>query len=58
MEKIIRIGFDSMKLEYIEATTEVENHQSQRVLMKMGFKQENELKDNLLYYTFRDKETA
>ncbi|KGE18415.1 GCN5 family acetyltransferase [Paenibacillus wynnii] len=56
--KITRIGFDLMKLDYIEATTEVENLQSQRLLEKMGFNQESELKDNLMYFTLRDKETV
>ncbi|MBQ4898760.1 GNAT family N-acetyltransferase [Paenibacillus sp. Marseille-P2973] len=52
--KIIRIGFDLMKLDYIEATTEVENFQSQRLLKKMGFKQESGLKENLMYFTLRE----
>ncbi len=45
-----------MKLDYIEATTEVENIQSQSLLKKLGFTQESELKDNLKYFTLRDKE--
>lgn len=58
LEKMIRIGFDLMKLDYIEATTEVENIQSQSVLIKMGFKQDSELKDNLAYFTLRNNESA
>ncbi len=56
--EVIRIGFELMKLDYIEATTEVENLRSQRLLKKMGFTQESELKDNLLYFTLRDTETV
>ncbi|MNP79146.1 hypothetical protein D3C76_1769190 [compost metagenome] len=52
--KVIRIGFDLMKLDYIEATTEKENFQSQRLLKKMGFKQESELKEDLMYFTLRE----
>ncbi|WP_442600743.1 GNAT family N-acetyltransferase [Paenibacillus sp. KN14-4R] len=52
--KITRIGFDLMKLDYIEATTEVENVQSQRLLKRLGFTQESELKDNLIYFTLRE----
>jgi len=50
---IIRVGFDIMKLDYIEATTEVDNIQSQSLLKKMGFDQASQLKDNLMYFTFR-----
>ncbi|WP_229106802.1 GNAT family N-acetyltransferase [Paenibacillus sp. 1001270B_150601_E10] len=55
LTEMIRLGFDDMKLDYIEATTEVDNLQSQRLLQKMGFHQENELKDNLLYFILRSK---
>jgi len=54
LKEIIQIGFELMKLDYIEATTEIENHQSQKLLKKMKFNQENGMKDNLLYFTLRD----
>nr|WP_314590503.1 GNAT family N-acetyltransferase [Paenibacillus terrigena] len=56
--KVLRMGFNLMNLDYIEASTEVDNIKSQKLLTKMGFNQENELKDNLVYFTLRDKETV
>ncbi|MUG85421.1 GNAT family N-acetyltransferase [Paenibacillus timonensis] len=55
MKPLIRIGFELMGLDYIEATTEVDNLQSQRLLQKLGFHQESELKEGLLYFTLRRK---
>ncbi|WP_211748655.1 GNAT family N-acetyltransferase [Paenibacillus sp. Marseille-Q4541] len=54
--KVIRIGFDSMRLHYIEAITEIKNVPSQKLLKKIGFNEEKDLKDNLLYFTLRDNE--
>lgn len=53
--EIIRMGFDLMKLDHIEATTEVANVQSQKLLKKIGFNQELGLKDGLLYFRLRAK---
>ncbi|ECH9276424.1 N-acetyltransferase [Salmonella enterica subsp. enterica] len=53
LNPLIRIGFELMGLDYIEATTEVDNLQSQRLLQKLGFHQESELKEGLLYFTLR-----
>lgn len=53
LKEVIRIGFDLMKLDYIEATTEIENLQSQKLLKRMEFIQEEDVKDNLLYFTLR-----
>lgn len=58
LKEIIRIGFDLMNLDYIEATTEVENFQSQKLLMKVGFHPEAQLKDDLLYFTLRDERSS
>lgn len=52
---LIMIGFNRMKLDCIEATTEIENLQSQRLLEKMGFSKEHELKDGLMYFTLRNE---
>lgn len=54
LNKMIRLGFDLMKLDYIEATTEIENLQSQKLLKKLAFIQDKELKDGLIYFTLRD----
>ena len=55
LKEIIQMGFGLMKLDYIEATTDIENLQSQKLLRKMEFTQEEELKDDLLYFILRDK---
>ncbi|WP_339277636.1 GNAT family N-acetyltransferase [Paenibacillus sp. FSL W8-0426] len=53
LRELIPMGFDLMQLQYIEATTEQKNDQSQKLLTRLGFKQEPFLKDNLLYFTLR-----
>ena len=53
LTELIPVGFAYMKLDLIEATTELENVNSQRLLRKMGFIQATELKDNLLYYRLK-----
>lgn len=53
LNEVIEMGFKLMKLDYIEATTEIENLKSQKLLKKLGFIKSEELKDNLLYYTLR-----
>jgi ribosomal-protein-alanine N-acetyltransferase len=53
---MLKIGFDVMKLDYVEATAGVENVKSQRLLEKVGFVKKSCLKEGLIYYTFqRDK---
>lgn len=47
---VITFGFDVMKLHMIYATVEEENERSQRLLEKLNFIRETELKDNLIYY--------
>ena len=54
LKELIHVGFAYMKLDLIEATTELENANSQRLLEKMGFIQAPELKDNLLYYWLKE----
>ena len=51
LEEIIRIGFQAMKLDYIEATVDPGNVRSQRLLEKMNFRRHLEQRDNLIYYT-------
>ncbi|MBD3918427.1 GNAT family N-acetyltransferase [Paenibacillus sp. PR3] len=53
LHEMIRLGFDLMKLDYIEATTEIENVQSQKLLKKLAFNQDKDLKDGLFYFTLR-----
>jgi ribosomal-protein-alanine N-acetyltransferase len=53
--EIVRVGFDVMEIDFIEATVEQENIRSQRLLNKMGFSREEELRDNLYYYTLKKK---
>ncbi|MFC7679944.1 GNAT family N-acetyltransferase [Paenibacillus sp. GCM10028914] len=55
LNELIMIGFNRMELDCIEATTEIENLQSQRLLEKMGFSKEHELKDGLMYFTLRNE---
>ncbi|APB70304.2 N-acetyltransferase [Paenibacillus polymyxa] len=57
LKEIIQVGFVLMKLDYIEATTDIENLQSQKLLRKMEIIQEEELKDDLLYFTLRNKKS-
>lgn len=45
LRAIVRFGFDKMKLNRIEATVHIGNMRSQRVLRKLGFKQEGILRE-------------
>lgn len=54
LNEMFHVGFKLMKLDYIEATTEIDNIQSQKLLKKMKFKQEG-LKDNLMYFILRNR---
>ncbi|MCR8842643.1 GNAT family N-acetyltransferase [Paenibacillus sp. SC116] len=51
--KLIKVGFDVMRLDFIEATVEVGNVRSQKLLGKMNFVKHEELKDGLGYYTLK-----
>ena len=48
LREIIRYGFDDMELNRIEATTHTENQRSQRVLEKLGFQKEGQLREYYL----------
>ncbi|WP_409272755.1 GNAT family N-acetyltransferase [Neobacillus sp. SCS-31] len=50
VQPIIQFGFEQMKLDYIEATTEPDNLPSQQLLKKLGFIQSAELVDQLVYF--------
>lgn len=52
---IIEIGWNEMNLDFIEATVEQENVQSQHLLNKLNFLKSTELVDNLFYYTLQKK---
>lgn len=54
LNEMLDIGFELMKLDYIEATTEIQNVQSQKLLKKMNFTQEG-LKNDLMYFTLRNR---
>ncbi|WP_434752217.1 GNAT family N-acetyltransferase [Paenibacillus amylolyticus] len=55
LKTLIRMGWNVMKLDWIEATVEQENIQSQRLLEKLNFVKSDELKDGLFYYTLHRK---
>ncbi|WP_258394697.1 GNAT family N-acetyltransferase [Paenibacillus sp. MDMC362] len=55
LNEIVKIGFELMELDLIEATTEQENKQCQRLLNKVGFIKEEVLKENLMYYRLNKK---
>lgn len=57
LHELIPIGFNLMKLDCIEATTEIENVQSQRLLEKIGFTKEPDLKERLMYFTLYKNRT-
>ncbi|MEX1029097.1 MAG: GNAT family protein [Paenibacillaceae bacterium] len=50
MIEVIRFGFTKMGIFIIDATVEPENERSIKLLSKLGFKRELELKDNLIYF--------
>ncbi|KZE44168.1 GCN5 family acetyltransferase [Brevibacillus parabrevis] len=47
---IIDFGFTTMKLDLIEATVDPSNLRSIRLLNRLGFQKQGELKDNLVYF--------
>ncbi|MDQ0721838.1 MULTISPECIES: GNAT family N-acetyltransferase [unclassified Paenibacillus] len=51
LSAIIEIGWNKMNLDFIEATVEQANIQSQSLLEKLNFSKSTELVDNLFYYT-------
>ncbi len=53
--EVLRMGVNIMKLDVIEATVEQENIRSQRLLNKMRFIRQEELRDNLYYYILKEK---
>lgn len=54
--EVLRMGMNIMKLDVIEATVEQENVRSQRLLNKMRFIRQEELRDNLYYYILKVKD--
>lgn len=55
--EVVKIGFNVMKLDLIEAIVEQKNVRSQRLLNRLKFLKHEGLKDNLFYYTLT-KENA
>lgn len=51
LDVLIHVGFELMKLDFIEATVEQGNLRSQKLMEKMNFIKHEELRDNLIYYT-------
>lgn len=47
---VIRVGFELMGLELIEATADPANVRSARLLERLGFQRKEELVDGLVYY--------
>lgn len=63
MKAVIEFGFRKMSLDIIDATVEPENERSVNLMRTLGFKQESELRDNLIYFyidrkSFEDIEEA
>ncbi|WP_326100125.1 GNAT family N-acetyltransferase [Paenibacillus pabuli] len=54
--EIIKMGWDVMNLDFIEATVEQANIRSQNLLVKMLFSKADELKGDLFYYTLNREE--
>ncbi|WP_339259867.1 GNAT family N-acetyltransferase [Paenibacillus sp. FSL R5-0713] len=52
---MFEIGWNEMNLDFIEATVEQANIQSQSLLEKLNFLKSTELVDNLFYYTLQKK---
>ncbi|MWC30326.1 GNAT family N-acetyltransferase [Paenibacillus sp. MMS18-CY102] len=50
MKPVIAFGFNDMGLALIEATVEQENERSIKLLEKLKFEREQELRDQLVYY--------
>jgi [ribosomal protein S5]-alanine N-acetyltransferase len=50
MKELILFGFTQMGLDIIDATVELDNERSIHLLKNLGFHQDLELKDNLLYF--------
>ncbi len=51
IKPIIRVGFEQMELELIEATADPANERSARLLERLGFQRREELVDGLVYYS-------
>lgn len=51
--ELLKLGFDDMQLDMIEATVEQDNIRSQKLLNRMNFVREDELRDGLYYYTLK-----
>ena len=49
INKIVRFGFDEMKLHSIEANVNPDNEKSKRVLERIGFKKEAYFRENYLF---------
>ncbi|MNY75330.1 hypothetical protein D3C86_2145810 [compost metagenome] len=48
--QVLRVGFEQMELELIEATADPANERSARLLERLGFQRKEELVDGLVYY--------
>lgn len=55
MEEVIFFGFARMGLDVIDATGDPKNERSINLMRKLGFKEQTDLKDNLLYFYLKKK---
>lgn len=50
IKEVILFGFTKMGLDTIDATVEPANESSLHLMKKLGFKEDEELKDGLVYF--------
>lgn len=56
MKEVILFGFTKMGLDIIDATVEPDNERSLHLMRKLGFKEDAELKDHLVYFSLHKKD--
>lgn len=58
MTEVINFGFNQMELEIIDATVDPNNEKSLNLMRKLGFNEDLELRDNLVYFYLSNKDMA
>jgi len=58
MKEVINFGFNQMELEVIDATVDPNNEKSLNLMRKLGFNEDVELRDNLVYFYLSKKDMA
>ncbi|MNS97525.1 putative ribosomal N-acetyltransferase YdaF [compost metagenome] len=51
IQVLLQFGFETMELQFVEATVEQKNIRSYKLLERLSFERADELQDNLLYYS-------